>query len=135
MKTATLYLIAFLFFAFGTKTYSQNCTPFPRVDSLDVSELPKVEYVYRNVRFQWGEKKNSFFCKYFIIEWGCGTGCQMYAVFNQQSGKLIDMFNTSMGCSFDDSSNLIKVHEDSYWGTKEYFYKVENDTLIRLGSP
>ena len=54
-----------------------------------------------------------FNCRYKIITWGCGTGCQISAIFNSASGEFIKSFNTSLGIDYMLNSRLIILNPPS----------------------
>jgi hypothetical protein len=108
-----------------------NCKEFKKSHSFQIDSLPQTRYVIEIAKTQWKDGTNQFACSYIIIEWGCGTSCQMYAVFNQETGNYIDSFSTSMGCEYNAKDNLIKIIKDPILGGEEYYLIIENKALIK----
>ncbi len=93
------------FESFGT---SQSCKPEAASkpvswDGLD--HLP--ENVKENILYQYDRDKLNFAGCYKVIIWGCGTACQMLAVFDRRTGICIGTLNASMGFEFKLESRLI----------------------------
>ncbi len=109
-----------------------NKKEFIQVDSLILDRLPQTNYVLSCARLQWKLQKSHFANHYFIIEWGCGSPCQMYAVFNQIDGKFIGSFNTSNGCEYKKDSRLIIINADPHFEMEERYLIIENNKLKDL---
>jgi len=128
-------IIAFfrIFCSVGAHKFSDyqvtDCPEFNKVLALETQELPQIDYVLKTVNYQWSKGENNFACKYFIVQWGCGTGCQMNAVFNQETGRHIASFNSTMGCEYRIDSKLIKIYGDKSHNTPDRFYVLNNEIL------
>ena len=112
--------------------YSTECQRFDREAEIDISELPQTDYVLDAAQRQWKKRENEFACRYFIVEWSCGSGCQMNVIFDQSNGKLVASLNTTLGCEYQPNSMLIKVNGDSQHGTNDSFYVMKEGNLVRL---
>lgn len=129
------FLFVLVFFAQNTpdfNDYPTDCREFKKVAELETKELPQLEYVFKQVKLQWSIGTNAFACRYFIIQWGCGSGCQVNAIFNQETGKRITSLNTTMGCEFQANSRLLIANADPMHERSEEYYLFENDELRRL---
>ena len=138
MKIILPILLLSLFYqsSISFKDYSiEECNEFKRVDSLIVDSLPQTDYVLANVRNQWKMQENHFACKYFVVTWGCGTGCQIFVIFNQMNGKEVGSISTNNGCEYQRNSRLIKVNTDPIHKTKERYFILEDNKLKEIKSP
>jgi hypothetical protein len=52
----------------------------------------------------------NFNCKYKIITWGCGTACQISAVFDSESGKFLKSFPSSLGIDYRIDSRILIIN-------------------------
>lgn len=82
---------------------------------------------------------------YTLIEWGCGTECQVNAVVNHWTGKIIGVLEaTRVGVEYNKDSRLIVANMDIEWldgckndipsGLVRRYYTISNDgsRLIEL---
>ncbi|MFY0655124.1 MAG: hypothetical protein JXQ96_24065 [Cyclobacteriaceae bacterium] len=132
------FLPIFIFFIQITPNFSDyptDCEEFQKASELQQNELPQLENVFQNVELQWDRGTNSFACKYYIVEWGCGTGCQMNAIFDQETGEFLTSLNTTMGCEYRANSNLLKVSADPLHDKPDKYYLFEDGKLKPLKRP
>lgn len=80
--------------------------------------------------------------KYKVVEWGCGTTCQMVSFINLESGDIIEGFTTSLSYSYALDSKLFitnpfSEHEYTYGrvttfqSAKLYLFDNEQFQLIK----
>ncbi|MBS1914051.1 MAG: hypothetical protein JST22_18840 [Bacteroidetes bacterium] len=51
---------------------------------------------------------------YTVVTWGCGAGCQMFAIVDAKNGKVfVAPFTVSLGEHLDQTEDLIGFHPDS----------------------
>lgn len=136
---AFLIISLSIFFCQETPMFSEyavaTCEEFEKVEELDLKRLSQVERATENARYQWQRGENVFACKFFIVEWGCGTGCQMNAIFNQMTGEFVTSFNTSLGCEYRPDSKLLVINGDPLHETSDQYFIIEKDELIKLNRP
>jgi hypothetical protein len=127
MKTSLLLVVVVLFGlqGKGQKTEIEHYKPlldsFPfekyKVDEIYNGEIAKLDLGYysdspKDIReiilYHYNqEKKPNFAGHYIIIEWSCGSPCQMNAIVDAINGKTITTFSTSWGTQFRVDSYLL----------------------------
>jgi hypothetical protein len=137
MKTGIVFFLSLCcLFALPDSTCSNSpCSTFSRTSSLELNSLPQIEYVLQSASSQWQAGRNEFACYYFIVSWGCGTGCQMNAVFDQKTGAFIDTFNTTNGCVYEKSGDYITVNADPIWNTPKRCLRVLEGEITEVTCP
>jgi hypothetical protein len=97
-------------------------------------------------RYQNAFKQPADFAgKYKVVEWGCGTTCQMVSLINLESGDIIEGFTTSLSSSYALDSKLFITNpfsEDefkhgrvsTYQSAKLYLFDNEQFTLLKTQS-
>ena len=112
--------------------YNINCCDFERSDSIELDSIPEVPEIRNSVTSQWNSESKPFACHYIIVQWGCGTGCQMNAIYDLIDGKLNKTFNSTNGIEFNGNSKLIRINADPKWSLEAAFYVFEEDDLVKL---
>jgi hypothetical protein len=83
------------------------------------------------------EKGPNFAGHYTVIEWGCGTSCQVNAVVDAKTGAVYWGPTTAVGSNYRINSNLFIANpqegEEIRWVSIEY-YKWENNKFIPIYS-
>jgi hypothetical protein len=87
-----------------------------------VADRSKIAQTYRT-RLRDGERKGPNFAGSFtLVSWGCGGGCQDWAVIDAKTGQVSDsMIRTSVGAEFKPDSRLLlvdtpKLADEAYSG-------------------
>ena len=105
---------------------ASDCPEFEEVKELKTDSLS--QRMKEAASYQWKEADLTFACRYFIVQGGCGTGCQMNIIFDKQSGEEVASFITSYGSEFRADSKLIILPADpSYDRKTEYLVFEENE--------
>jgi len=80
--------------------------PISPPDLSTFADLPKD--TQENILHQYNkEKQPNFASHYLIVSWSCGSPCQMNAIFDVQTGKVVSIINTSVGLIYKPDSYLI----------------------------
>ena len=70
----------------------------------------KLAQTYRTRLREGAGKGPNFAGQFTLVSWGCGAGCQDWAVVDARSGKVFDaMLRTSVGAEFQRDSRLVLV--------------------------
>ena len=109
---------------------------------VDLSSHPDAQNF--QTRLTEGAKEGPNFAGlYTVIEWGCGTGCQNYALVDAKTGAVyFPSMNTSLGAEFRIDSNLFIANHPKYveearqaggpeWLASEY-YPWENNQFVLI---
>ena len=135
MLLVVTYLMALLQNGLTFDMYpTESCPDYEVTSSLNLEELEMPELPDRHItsiKEQFAEQSAIYNCQYLITEWGCGTACQMNAIFNLVDGTVLDVLNSVDGIEFRPDSRLIIV---DYYGDEEDFtyFLMEGNTLIEL---
>jgi len=135
MLLVVTYLMALLQNGLTFDMYpTESCPDYEVTSSLNLEELEMPELPDRHIMSineQFEEQSAIFNCQYLITEWGCGTACQMNAIFNLVDGTVLDVLNSVDGIEFRPDSRLIIV--DYYGDEEDYtYFLMEGNTLIEL---
>jgi hypothetical protein len=86
---------------------------------------------YRTVFRLEVEKGPNFAGHYRVVEWGCGSSCEMVAVVNLRSGRVItpEAFDRVSGVFFYADDFLPQKDSDG-WGFR---YKLDSRLLVAVG--
>lgn len=93
------------------------------------------------IRKDYSIENPNFNSTYKIVSWSCGSPCQMVAVFDSRTGKIIDTFSTSAGADYRLSSRLLVLNPpgdipvDSTYRTiigRPQFWELRSGRLFKL---
>ena len=66
--------------------------------------------IKNNIKSQFYNDKSNLGSCYKIIIWGCGSSCQMIAIFDKQTGYCMDTLSASYGADYKTDSRLIIIN-------------------------
>ena len=90
------------------------CNIGPTLDSLSWCELRDLpEEIKSNIVEQFTSNTNFIGSCYKYASWGCGSPCQMIAIFNINNGKLVGTLNSSLSFLIKSDSRLIFLNPPS----------------------
>lgn len=119
-----------------------KCEVGVRADSLQLSDLIDLPIEVKESILHQFKYSNNFIgsCFKYAI-WGCGSPCQMLAIFRFDNGQLIGTQNASLGFSIKHNSRLIIVNpptddqiDVNYRRIigEPKFYQLTNNQLLEL---
>jgi hypothetical protein len=90
------------------KKYCIAPKPFTRASVLHLAK--DSDHWHFRTRYREGFKKPADFAgKFKVVQWGCGSNCQVSSLINLEKGTIIDGFTTSMGVEYRIDSTIFIV--------------------------
>ena len=105
----------------------------------NLTDLPKE--IKKQIRNDFNIENPNYNCKYKIITWGCGSPCQIVAIYDSKTGQLLRTFTTSYGAKYTLKSNLLilnpptevamDTNQRNIIGEPE-FWEMKNEKFIKI---
>lgn len=90
---------------------SEKCKVIKKPAKPDVSTFKTIsKETIEKIKIKYTENAPDFNCKYKIAQWYCGSPCQQNAVFDIQTGRLIDIIDSGIGVEYQLNSRLLIVN-------------------------
>lgn len=90
------------------KEYLIEPQPFTKSSKLQLEENDD-NWRFRTRYREAFKKEADFAGKYKVVQWGCGTACQVNSLVNLETGQIIDGFTSSMGVEYKMNSTIFIV--------------------------
>lgn len=90
---------------------NEECKAIKTPAKPDVSDFRTIsKEIIKKIKSKYTEDAPDFNCKYKIVQWYCGSPCQQNAVFDIQTGRLIDIIDSSIGVEYQLNSRMLIVN-------------------------
>ncbi len=87
------------------KEYMIVPKPFPKASKLQLKKNSS-SWEFRTYFKEAFKEEADFAGKYKVVQWGCGSGCQVNSLINLETGEIITGFISSMGVLYGLNSSV-----------------------------